>query len=344
MQKTVISLCFLVLLSIFLTSCSAGVQLSDRAIVKAIYINTTNEGKISASLVIYTCKPSANTADVQGEPVIYTGEGDSISAALKSAEEKQNKSAFYEHNRILLFGTGAFDAMTEHLKYFSSEQVSGGDLSVFLTRATVKEFEDLKTSATNLVSFAEGADSKTSPRGDITIKLHELNFTDDDDFYGYLPVVKISGGEVLNADEIILYNNGVPLYSLHEFSVTVMMLISKKLDFLDIDIELNGVLSSVTTQKINIAYEVTQSGAINIILTGNVKSIMQDGQILQDISEENAIFELNKAIEEMGNILMNLTTNNENDILNLSFYSNNKLGVNCNKAVVISNLRASAQW
>ncbi|MEG2165522.1 MAG: hypothetical protein RRY96_04445, partial [Ruthenibacterium sp.] len=101
-QKLKALLCAICLL---LCGCSAQPRLSERAIVKAIYLDQTGD-IIEAALVVFTCDSGTDLSSVNGQARVYTGSGNSVDAAITAAEEEQNKKPFYAQNELLLIGNG----------------------------------------------------------------------------------------------------------------------------------------------------------------------------------------------------------------------------------------------
>lgn len=66
-----------------LCGCS-NLSLGQRAIVKAIYLDGV-PGKYTASLVVFTCEPTTDTASAKGEAKIYSATEEEIGEALEAA-------------------------------------------------------------------------------------------------------------------------------------------------------------------------------------------------------------------------------------------------------------------
>ena len=76
-------------------------QPGERAIVKAIYLDGT-PGSYTASLVVFTCEPTTDTASAKGEAKIYSATEEDIGEALEAAEKEQAKVPFYAQNELFV--------------------------------------------------------------------------------------------------------------------------------------------------------------------------------------------------------------------------------------------------
>lgn len=173
---------------LLLSGCSAGRSLSDRAIVKTIYLDQTEQG-YEAALVVFTCQPISDTKSVEEQAEIYEGSGESIDEALAAAEQQQNKQAFYAQDEILLLGPGIWSRdITPLLTYFQQEKAARAGLSVFLTPVDSVTFGECTDTISNVVQEGERIidDSMAGDgpaRGIYTLKREE------DKAEGWLPVL-----------------------------------------------------------------------------------------------------------------------------------------------------------
>lgn len=91
-------------LALLCTLCGcSSLSLGERAIVKAIYLDGT-PGSYTASLVVFTCEPTTDTASAKGEAKIYSATEEDIGEALEAAEKEQAKVPFYAQNELLFLG------------------------------------------------------------------------------------------------------------------------------------------------------------------------------------------------------------------------------------------------
>ena len=116
-------LSILLAVALLLSGCGAGRSLSERAIVKTIYLDASGQG-YQAALVVFTCQPVADTKSVEEQAEIFTGSGESIEEALADAEQQQNKQAFYAQNELLLLGPGIWSVSYTHLDVYKRQPCS----------------------------------------------------------------------------------------------------------------------------------------------------------------------------------------------------------------------------
>ena len=148
-------LSILLAVALLFSGCGAGRSLSERAIVKTIYLDASGQG-YQAALVVFTCQPVADTKSVEEQAEIFTGSGESIEEALADAEQQQNKQAFYAQNELLLLGPGIWSRdITPPLAYFQQEKAARAGLSVFLTPVDGKTFAECTDTIADTVREGE---------------------------------------------------------------------------------------------------------------------------------------------------------------------------------------------
>ncbi len=341
MKKILLYTTVNLLLIFMLSSCMASTSLDDRAIVKTIYLNEDNKGTVYAALIIYTCKPSANTADVQGEPALYSGQGSSIVSAINDAQSKQNKQPFYEQNSTVLLGSGTFDNISDYLSYFAAEEISGTDLSVFLTKTSHSEFLQMQNILTDIVQISEGLGGNFTNTANKSVKIYETNFLQNE-FSGYLPVLKIEDSTVKGVQELMLFNDEIPLGNVRALPMEMMLILSDKQKSLQTSIIVNGVETNIKTQQISIRYETHKNGELSVTISGKLKSVTQNGQALSKQDELLACEEFNKTIKQAANLIVEITVNNNNDIFNYDNLMYNNQNELCENVNIISNFSLPA--
>lgn len=137
------------------SGCSAGRSLSDRAIVKAVYLDQGETG-YEAALVVFTCQPISDTKSVEETAEIYSGSGETVEEALADAEKKQTRQAFYAQDELLLLGPGIWSAdIAPPLAYFQQEKAARAGLSVFLTPLDSKAFGECTDTIASVVQEGE---------------------------------------------------------------------------------------------------------------------------------------------------------------------------------------------
>ncbi|MDO5602743.1 MAG: Ger(x)C family spore germination C-terminal domain-containing protein [Oscillospiraceae bacterium] len=208
-KKIWMSLCLL--LALLLTGCGGGMNLSDRAIVKLIYI-TKEEKQYQAGVVVYTCDASADTGEAVGQSQWYTGSGKTIGGALDAAAESQNKKPFYAQNEILLISEDARDDVGEILTWFAREEGSRPNMAVFLC----EKLEDKKDEEwKETVEGIEGVLRNTEQTFSYAVMLYQIHLDKDDGLTGAIPVLKENEGKV-SVPELQLYLRGEPCGTLEQ--------------------------------------------------------------------------------------------------------------------------------
>lgn len=325
--------------ALLFTGCSTYVPLSERAIVKAIYLNETQQG-IQASLVVYTCKASANTADVTGTPRLYQGEGATIEKALEDAEKQQNKKPFYAQNRLLFLGKNTFDSVTEYLSYFGAEEVSRANLSVFLTTTTQEEFSKLEESISAIVDESERLTLESRESGNKSRAIHELRYDEKGRFYGYLPLLTLGENDFTGVNELLLYDSGVPICALREAVMQLTLLLSDKSNTLKISLPGEKDIT-VKTQRLVLEREPKKDGTFSVGIAGKVESITQNGHVLQGEEEQQALAACNDLLGNGVQQLLNITTQAGNDVFSCNWWMQNEQNRNCTAIEARSSIRVA---
>lgn len=308
-------------LCLLLGGCGAPRALSERAIVKALYLDG-KPGHIEAALVVVTCKPSANTAEVTGEPKIYTGAGKTIDAALRDAEQKQNKQPFYAQNRLLLLGPNAVQSgVSPFLRYFGEEEVSRTNLSIFLTTCTVKQFEALSDSIADIVDEGERIVDGALAEGNASRGTHELHYHEDGDFYGYLPVLSLQKDSAARVQGLVVFANGMPAQAASGTRMQLALLLAGKAQRLNVRLETGDTQTTLITQRLRIERAVdTHNLTMTLTVRGRLESTQQNGRILQGAEEASALAECNAQLTRVLQQLCADTFAMNNDIFAFSWW------------------------
>lgn len=200
----------LLLATLFLTGCSAT-SLGDRAVVKAVYLDHTEEG-YAASIVVYGCEPTTDAASAEGKAAIYSGVGDDVPQALAQAEQQQTKEPFYAQNGLLLLGRGCQEKdPAPILSYFGEEDASRKDLAVYLTELSPEEFQQSEKKISDVIREAERLAASSGGRG--AFGIHEAKC--EDGFSGLLPVLRFSEeSSSATVRSAVLFERGVPCASM----------------------------------------------------------------------------------------------------------------------------------
>lgn len=143
-------------LALLCTLCGcSSLSLGERAIVKAIYLDGT-PGSYTASLVVFTCEPTTDTASAKGEAKIYSATEEDIGEALEAAEKEQAKVPFYAQNELLFLGPQITQTgIGKALAYFTGEQAARPNLSVFTVPVDAQAFKKLEKTIAQTIQEAE---------------------------------------------------------------------------------------------------------------------------------------------------------------------------------------------
>ncbi|MEG2769463.1 MAG: hypothetical protein RR902_01455 [Oscillospiraceae bacterium] len=194
MKKKVLVNFFLMVCCISLfCGCKGGVNLSDRNIVKMLFVDKKDK-EYTIGTVVYDFKANADTGTSEDTAQVFFGSGKTISEALNKAETIQNKKAFYGQNEILLLGGNAQKDVNEILTFFAKEEVSRPNMAVFVSDITAEKLKEQKD-LTTLVSDFENIIKEKGESNKYAKMLFQCNFSEDKQFFGGLPCVKLSKTE-----------------------------------------------------------------------------------------------------------------------------------------------------
>ena len=265
-----------------LCSCGAGgVPLGEKAIVKAVFLDSAG-GKMQASLVVFTCAPSANTADVTEEARIYTGSGATAAAALQAAEESGGRQAFYAQNRLLLLGRGAAaNAASACLSCFDAENAGRGSLCIFATQLDSSGLQKLAKSAAAFVRDAERLCDAPRTGAALPLRMEEVRFGADGSFSGCIPLLEVRQTEPLQLDtaRLLLYRGGRPVQQLEGLSLQTAQLLLQKQRVLAFGMELGGRWYAFETQPLHVERSRTPAG-MEVKLCGSLRTVACEGAAL----------------------------------------------------------------
>lgn len=194
MRKAVIA--WMLLGAMLLTGCSEY-GLGERAIVKAIYLDR-EEGMYKARLLVLETKPSAEAGDVSEEIQCVVGEGETLFDALNNAEKKENKSAFYGQNELLLISQElAKTELFEACRTLEKETSGRPNIAVYALELDDAD-ETLKEEGFTLLERVEQMQKK----GGFRTHLYELSAQSD----GLLPLIRYED-ESAQLEQLIFYKD-----------------------------------------------------------------------------------------------------------------------------------------
>lgn len=304
----------LLLALLCLTSCSS-VSLGDRAVVKAVYLEQTEEG-FAASLVVYGCDPTTDAASAQGKAAIYSGTGGDVPQALADAESRQTKEPFYAQNGLLLLGKNCMERdPAPILSYFGEEDASRKDIAVYLTHLSPEEFDECEENISDVIREAERTASSSGGRG--AFGVHEADCLDG--FSGLLPVLDFSDeSESASVGRALLYADGMPRYALEDAQLQLAMLLLGKSSELTLDIPADdGKRLDVSAKGISVRKNMSgswENGVLHLEITGTMLSLSRDGRALYGTDARKAVDEVNTYLETELQALAEKTFLEKNDL------------------------------
>lgn len=287
-----------------LAGCGVSIPLSERAIVKAVYLDEMND-TVQAVLAVQTCQPSANAGEAQSEMRLYQGEGKSIATAMQDAEQQQNKKPFYAQNRLLFLGEGAVNkGVSRYLSYFGAEEVSRTSLSVFVLPMTAQALCEAADSVELLVTESERMTNESRIGGNRTGSVYEARFAGDGTFVGYLPVLRMDMQEKApvqpQISELLLFGADKPLDLIQKTELQLALLFAGKGSCLTSYLSLDGVETVFKTQRLMLKREMTgreKDRCMQVALRGKIESVSQNGMLLQGATLEAALRSYNAYLQ-----------------------------------------------
>lgn len=298
---------------LLLSGCTAGRSLSDRAIVKTIYLDQTEQG-YEAALVVFTCQPISDTKSVEEQAEIYAGSGESIEEALAAAEQQQNKQAFYAQDEILLLGPGVWSRdISPLLTYFQQEKAARAGLSVFLTPVDSTTFGECTDTISGVVQEGERIidDSLAGDgpaRGIYTLK------READKVEGWLPVLDFGPDKETQTGvfRLALVEQGRAVSLIEGPMMDLAMLLSGNASRLQFQ---SPVLTFVT-QHLR-SRKTMENGKLVVRLEGNVQEITLRGE---NVKTDEALALVNETLGLILTQLGRVTLGQDNDAFHLRWW------------------------
>ncbi|MEG0168027.1 MAG: hypothetical protein RR867_03325 [Ruthenibacterium sp.] len=313
-QKLKALLCAICLL---LCGCSTQPRLSERAIVKAIYLDQTGD-IIEAALVVFTCDSGTDLSSVNGQARVYTGSGNSVDAAITAAEEKQNKKPFYAQNELLLIGNGAMQGKaTSLLQYFTEEETLRQNLHVFYTPALCSEIVAYEPRMTEIVRVCEGMIHRLSGKTQFAQSVYALR----ENACGYLPVLKLQDSETMpvQADGLLLVQNGCAVASIDGIAMQLVPLLSEQTSTLTLRFTADDIDTTVVMQNLFLEKEI-ENNCLSLRLCGKAERCTQNGRTLQKDDGRHVIACANEQLERAFTALHEITFLHKNDVFNFAWW------------------------
>ncbi|MEG0877408.1 MAG: hypothetical protein RSF00_01910 [Oscillospiraceae bacterium] len=322
-MKKKFKLIFILSLTLFLCACSSAKSLSERAIIKAVYMDYSND-LYTAALVSFTCDATTDTASVKETAQIYCGSGENIGSAVYSAEQKQSRTPFFSQNELLFLSEDAAKMKAkEIIDYFSREDAQRPNLAVFVTPVTANELENCRDNMSVIVREGERLANGKTEIGNVK-KLYEFNNGTAKGFSGYLPLYSFGGKEdycgikslaVLNpnGDNLLLNGNAMKL----------LLLLDNKLNSLEMQ-SITEDKISFKADDINIFYDAktkNEQPFLDVIISGNIKAISNLNGVFFDKRTANNDAEIiNSYIEANGAEIIRQTFGVGNDVFAFTWH------------------------
>lgn len=309
----------LLLATLCLTGCSAT-SLGDRAVVKAVYLDHTEEG-YAASIVVYGCEPTTDAASAEGKAAIYSGVGDDVPQALAQAEQQQTKEPFYAQNGLLLLGRGCREKdPAPILSYFGEEDASRKDLAVYLTELSPEEFQQCEKGISDVIREAERLAASSGGRG--AFGIHEAKC--EDGFSGLLPVLRFSEeSSSATVRSAVLFERGVPCASVEGAALQLASLLLGKTSELTMEITQGEERLEVAVKGATVRKNMSGSpaeGVLELELSGTIVSLTWGGKSVYARESKQASEEVNRFVEKLFYELVQITFERKNDIFGLSWW------------------------
>lgn len=125
------------------TGCIQGVQTSELALVEAVGIDRTDDGRLKLTLQIFAPRGSGSATAVdssKNNSAILTATGDTISQAVEQANLMQGKTMFLGHNRVIVLGQSLVaESIQPILSFFDRSENTRQNARVLVSAVTAEE-------------------------------------------------------------------------------------------------------------------------------------------------------------------------------------------------------------
>ena len=125
------------------TGCIQGVQTSELALVEAVGIVRTDDGRLKLTLQIFAPRGSGSATAVdssKNNSAILTATGDTISQAVEQANQMQGKTMFLGHNRVIVLGQSLVaESIQPILSFFDRSENTRQNARVLVSAVTAEE-------------------------------------------------------------------------------------------------------------------------------------------------------------------------------------------------------------
>ncbi len=311
--------------SLALCACGQDRSLGQRAIVKAVYLDESG-GAYHAGLAVFLCEPNSDTASVQGEAKIYTGEGASMDEALRDAEQKQNKTPFYAQNELLFLGPGALRRdVTPYLAYFGQENAARPNLSVFAVDLTQREFSRCDDTITDVVREGGRIVQETALGAGPARGIYELAAPQGQRADGWLPVLSFGedSEDFIGVRELVLLEDGRAGERLEEEAMSTALLLAGKQDTVSFSGSDGGEPLAFTTQPLTLTHSVenTQEGPVlTVRAAGRLRSVSLGAGELHGRQAQQAAHRVCRFLQRTAEALGERTFARGNDVFHHAWW------------------------
>lgn len=303
------------------SGCSGNIPLSERSIVKAVYVDNYADS-YTAGLCVANVAGNADTAETDMKIEIYTGSGSTVEQALQQAEKQQNKQMFYEHNQLLLLGEGAAAHLKDISDYFCREDVLKTNMYAVLTSCTVEELQNMQDSlAQSIASLEQMMQSGTR---DVMLqkRIYELQKP-----CGWLPVV------TLNADKPQGELKGVQVYSENglaqqysDEAMQMLLLLDGAVHKLQWEIGQHDAKLQFTVEDISLSKSIVagkNGPVLQIYLAGNIRHLIENDLALHDTNKQKQAMErINAYVQQLAQTILTQTFGRGEDLFQYSAFFN----------------------
>ena len=315
MKKTWIA----VFLCALLAGCSP-VSLSDRAIVKAIFLDETQEG-YQAAIAVFSCEPTTDAASAEGQAHLYLGRGEDVAQALADAERQQTKTPFYAQNELLLLGKGCMTGdPTGVLDYFGEEDSSRKDMAVYLVPMDADEFMKCEDGISRVIHETESIASANGAKG--VFGTHETNCAGG--FSGLLPVLDFSeDGSAFAVDRAVLFTRGAPTASLCGAEYQLALILLGKSGEMTFDTQSDSGRLDVSIKGASVrknAVETDGGPALQLAMTGTITSLTRNGRLLYAGQSDQPVRAVDERIAEAFHSIADCTFAESNDLFGFTWW------------------------
>lgn len=300
----------------------ANLSLGQRAIVKAIYLDGM-AGEYTASLVVFTCEPTTDTASAKGEAKIYSATEQTIGEALEAAERQQAKQPFYAQNELLFLGPAiARSDIGTALSYFTGEQAARPNLSVFVVPMTAEQFSQQEKNMSQTVEEAERiADDAQAGVGRTMSELALQN--EENVFSGLIPLLQFGDDKPPKVTSMVLYQNGELQGAMGGTQLQLALVGGSQIRRLQFSFYEQGSYYHVETQRLRLVKLVNTDAEVpqlSLYLDGSTAVLTKDGKPLHGKDARQAVSLANAFLVQEWEKMMNRTYLKGNDVCNFFFW------------------------